>query len=532
MLVAVLLESEFLYRLEFGAGEIDAYGRKLLSPREGAYAISYALGDRGPDKLLLKAAAEGKLQSKEDYRREVERLLADKEYYRGEVDPAFSTSKSKSPVTSHPRINRFFREFFGYPGAAKVFKDPERSNGYYRNPRRGTLATPGFLVNEADRIIDWHLQKDHDVFNRILTSDEFYVYHDRSNEEGAQIVRDWKSAYEELKDTDWRDQPEKVLEKNFGFLTSLKPFAKMSRENAGLLVNYMQFFEEYFGTGTTPFTTIPWAHGYTFHHSPFYNLPPTLSIYRYGHWKSTKFNRNLEPKEFWNYPTEQPFKIENRKGILTHPAWLIAHSTNFHADAIRRGKWIREKLLAGRVPDVPITVDAQVPEDHHRTFRDRVVEVTAPKECWKCHQDMNPLGLPFEMYDDFGRYRVEEFLENEENLVEKGDGKRTFNVYKSLPIDTTGTLSGTGDSALDGDVKDALDLINRVARSDRARQSIIRHAFRFYMGRNERLSDSQTLIDADRAYLVSGGSFRAVIISLLTSDSFLYRTPQEPSDHD
>ena len=68
-----------------------------------------------------------------------------------------------------------------------------------------------------------------------------------------------------------------------------------------------------------------------------------------------------------------------------------------------------------------------------------------------------------------------------------------------------------------------MDLITRIAKSSRARQSIIRHAFRFYMGRNEMLSDSQTLIEADKAYVESGGSFKAVIVSLLTSDSFIYR---------
>ncbi|MBL6705437.1 MAG: DUF1585 domain-containing protein, partial [Planctomycetaceae bacterium] len=47
--------------------------------------------------------------------------------------------------------------------------------------------------------------------------------------------------------------------------------------------------------------------------------------------------------------------------------------------------------------------------------------------------------------------------------------------------------------------------------------------FRFFMGRNEMLSDSQTLIDADKAYTGSGGSFKAVVVSLLTSDSFMYR---------
>ena len=43
------------------------------------------------------------------------------------------------------------------------------------------------------------------------------------------------------------------------------------------------------------------------------------------------------------------------------------------------------------------------------------------------------------------------------------------------------------------------------------------------MGRNEALSDSKTLIDAEQAYLDSKGSFDEVIVSLLTSDSFIYR---------
>jgi hypothetical protein len=47
------------------------------------------------------------------------------------------------------------------------------------------------------------------------------------------------------------------------------------------------------------------------------------------------------------------------------------------------------------------------------------------------------------------------------------------------------------------------------------------------MGRNEMLSDSQTLIDAENAYVKSGGSFKMVVLSLLTSDSFMYRKDGE-----
>ena len=209
----------------------------------------------------------------------------------------------------------------------------------------------------------------------------------------------------------------------------------------------------------------------------------------------------------------QPYKRPNRVGMLTHPAWLIAHSLNDTTDPIRRGKWIRERLLAGTVPDLPITVDASIPEDHNKTLRERLA-VTEQQECWRCHEKMNPLGYPFEIYDDFGRYRTEESLDK---LPKKNDR------HPAKPVHASAVLAGTGNNELDGEVQDALDLIERLAASDRVRQSIIRHAFRYFMGRNEMLTDSQTLIAADKAYLQSDGSFNALIVSLLTSDSFLYR---------
>ena len=128
---------------------------------------------------------------------------------------------------------------------------------------------------------------------------------------------------------------------------------------------------------------------------------------------------------------------DQRAGLLTHPAWLIAHSSNFHTDPIKRGRWIREKLLAGRVPDIPITVDAQVPEDPHKTFRERVEVVTRKSECIKCHRQMNPLGLPFEVFDDFGRYRLQEPLEHEEHILAKPSKKNGATTYKTCLLYTS-----------------------------------------------------------------------------------------------
>ena len=122
----------------------------------------------------------------------------------------------------------------------------------------------------------------------------------------------------------------------------------------------------------------------------------------------------------WDYKTVQPAKVANRKGLLTHPAWLIAHAQNTETDpVIRGGNGYAKNYWQARFPDVPITVDAVVPEDHHMTLRSRLANVTETTYCWKCHELMNPLGYALESYDDFGRFRTEESLEYPENLIKK-----------------------------------------------------------------------------------------------------------------
>ena len=115
---------------------------------------------------------------------------------------------------------------------------------------------------------------------------------------------------------------------------------------------------------------------------------------------------NLPPDWRWNL-AEQPLEFPKgeRAGVLTHPAWLAAWSGNFENHPVQRGKWIRTHLLGGTVPDVPIGVDARVPEAEHVTFRNRLKQATAAAECWRCHRKMDPLGVTFERYDHYGRYQ-------------------------------------------------------------------------------------------------------------------------------
>jgi hypothetical protein len=211
----------------------------------------------------------------------------------------------------------------------------------------------------------------------------------------------------------------------------------------------------------------------------------------------------------------------DRIGILMQPSWQVAWSTNFHNDIVRRGRWVREHLLGGRVPDLPIDAAAMIPDDPHRTLRQRQM-VTRDVKCWKCHNKMDELGLPFEDLDHYGYLRkAEEVLDLE--AMEQSENKDN-KIYRDAPLDTTGRIAFSGDPQLDGPVRDAPEMLRRLAESDRVRQIFIRHVFRYFLGRNETPGDAVSLQEAETAYLENGGSFKALLVSLLSSESFLYRT--------
>ena len=472
VLMAVMLHHESVYRVEIGLGEEDSYGRRMLSGTEMAFAIAFALTDRPPDAALLQAAEAGKLNSSTDAQFQVARMLQD-------------------DAIGKPRILRFFQEFFGYAQAHKVFKDEDRSGGfaYYGENY------PVMYEKDADFFVMNILEKDKDVFRQLLTSDEYYIINRatfrntvydfyKKNQQQLDAGEYPESKQQELLQRlnlkGWHELNEKYNLHNFnkgfdGSVAAIKQivdeqYSWMDTKDENVLLHRMQAL--------------------------FGKYPMVYDL------------RDDEQ----DFLLPQPYRRPHRAGILTHPAWLIAHSLNDSTDPIRRGKWVREHLLGGVIPDIPITVDASIPEDHNKTLRERL-QKTEKAECWRCHRKMNPLGYAFEIYDDFGRYRTEESLD-------KGETK---------PVDARSELADTGEQELDGEFKDALELIARLAESGKVRQCMIRHVFRYFMGRNELLSDSKTLISADRAYLESGGSFKALLISLLSSDSFLYRKTLEPT---
>ncbi len=484
-LISVLCHPEVLYRIERPEGDAR---RGSMAPRHTARAIAFTLTDREPDDLLWQAAVEGKLGTSEEVRKQVERIL-------------------NAPAIPKPRLLGFFQEYFGYTTAPDIAKCTATVNEYQLSHNGGCEFQSGYatrFVSDTDRLVEWALESDREVLRTLLTTRRSF----------------WKGNYP----ASYHKRLDGLLEqkkRNAERAAKDGKFVDETNLNTELRKLYEQAKAEFQGGGSDGM----WR--------DIYGLQRTDPE---RHWADVLWhqrdNRVLIAKprtpapDYDEWLAGKPFDAhpEERMGILTQPSWLISMSSNFDNHAIHRGRWIRERLLGGRILEVPITVNAMLPDEPHRGLRDRM-RVTREAYCWNCHKSMDPLGLPFEQYDHFGRYRTAEIVVDKEK-TDKDRAKNPLSrrTMTSVPIDTTGTLTDSDDPKLDGPVKGPFDLMEKLARSERVEQVFVRHVFRYYLGRNETLADGPTLVVAHKAYRDSNGSFRALLVSLLSSDSFLYRT--------
>ncbi|MDH3598488.1 MAG: DUF1588 domain-containing protein [Candidatus Tectomicrobia bacterium] len=499
---AMFLSPEAIYRMEFGLGDADEHGRRHLSPEELAHALAYALTDQAPDrtKVIQLAYEKGELKTSEDAARVVRQMLEEE------------LSAGKSRGRQLPRIMRFFEEFFGFDRAGEVFKDNERKRRE-KIPQWNT----SFLIRDAKLLIGHILKRDRDVIAQLLTTNRYFIAHPGDNQYAkeaydARIAEITAPGYVAAQVAMAKEQIDRRQERTVAEKYSPEEIERRlddARKNAEKTVLK---FKTALDEGINPFPNGARGMGGDLLYIAPYNLPT---------------NNRIEQQR-WNWPIEQPLQMpkEQRAGLLTHPAWLAAWSLNDGNDPIHRGIWVRERLLAGVIQDVPPDVDANVPTDPHRTLRERL-DVIRAERCWNCHRKINPLGETFEMFDDWGRYRTHHYFNEDGELVTRRDKEfdklLAADKLKTREVDASGAITGSGDAEVDGDVRNAVDMLHRLGRSERARHSFIRHLFRYFMGRNEMLSDSKTLIEAEQAYLENGGSFKALVVSLLSSDSFLYR---------
>jgi hypothetical protein len=190
-----------------------------------------------------------------------------------------------------------------------------------------------------------------------------------------------------------------------------------------------------------------------------------------------------------------------RAGILTSGAFMAMHAKRQESHPIKRGLMLREQLLCQIPPPPPDDVNLQLPKASKAlpTLRDRLEDHRLDVGCAKCHKLFDPLGLAFEHYDGAGRWRAED---------------------NGQPIDASGALVS---SDVDGEFKDAVELLERLATSRQVRDCYVRQWFRFAYGRTESKQDACTLNELGAAFEAAQHDIRELLVALTQTDAFRYR---------
>jgi hypothetical protein len=189
---------------------------------------------------------------------------------------------------------------------------------------------------------------------------------------------------------------------------------------------------------------------------------------------------------------------QGRVGLLTRGAFLMRFAQPNHSSPTLRGKFIREQLLCASVPAPPPNVSTVLPEEEPdglpHTTRDRIEAHARLAQCAGCHAYIDPLGYPFENFDQFGRYRSHE---------------------NGLPIDASGGLDDrtSNDAAgFVGLLNERADLVSCLARG------LYRHA----VGRMEEPGQEAALYDVDSEFIDGGLKLQDAMVAIATSDAFRF----------
>ncbi len=168
--------------------------------------------------------------------------------------------------------------------------------------------------------------------------------------------------------------------------------------------------------------------------------------------------------------TLTPLDPERSAGILTLGGLMSILSTPEHTDPVRRGKFIRERLLCQTVPPPPPGVVAAFPSfDPTATTRQRFATHQSSPACASCHRMMDGIGLGFENLDAVGVYRSAE---------------------QGLPVDASGELVN---SDVDGPFVGPRGLADKLASSRQVQDCLTRTWFRFISGREASEADDLAL---------------------------------------
>lgn len=187
-----------------------------------------------------------------------------------------------------------------------------------------------------------------------------------------------------------------------------------------------------------------------------------------------------------------------RAGVLTQASVLSGHAKPDQSSPIKRGEFVRVRLLCDELPPPPPNVPLLPAIDPNKSTRERFAEHTATPACAGCHRLIDGIGFGFEAYDGIGRHRTI-------------DGGKT--------VDESGNVIEAGD--VDGKFTGAVELAKRLATSSEVRNCAATQWFRFASARHETAADGCAVGSLQKAFSASNGDLRELVIAFTQTDAFM-----------
>jgi hypothetical protein len=194
-----------------------------------------------------------------------------------------------------------------------------------------------------------------------------------------------------------------------------------------------------------------------------------------------------------------------RAGVLGHASILAATAHSDQSSPVRRGLWVRQRLLCETFPPPPPTAGGVPDVDPAATTRERFDQHSSDPSCAACHTYIDRLGFGFETFDGIGAYRT----------TENGQPIDAGGVLKD--VEGRGTGTEVGFSTLP-------ELGALLAASEAVERCAVAQSVRFLWGLPVRADDAR-LTPFVEAFRASGGDLGALWVDLVVSDAFVERAP-------
>jgi hypothetical protein len=114
-----------------------------------------------------------------------------------------------------------------------------------------------------------------------------------------------------------------------------------------------------------------------------------------------------------------PHDRKNLGGVLTNAGILAGLSDGRESNPVKRGAWLARKIIAEPPDDPPPNVPALPEVNSKLTLRQKLEQHRNQPGCAKCHEGIDPWGIPFEHFDAGGLLKRDEKIDASSTLPDE-----------------------------------------------------------------------------------------------------------------